>query len=232
MLTKKSGYFESEFDVTDNLCRKVLAEALAKGGDFADLYFEHTISNYVILEDGKVNQAYCDVSLGVGIRTVKGDQVGYGFTQELTEKSMLAAASTAATIADASPNEPAGEFVKSKFKNHYPLEKLFSSVPFESKLPIVQSTNDKCFDLSPLIVKVNVGFHDEQKRVMVVTSDGTKTEDILPLNFLYASVVAEKRRQTRKSILESRRPERLLLLQSGGSQRSRQGSCGSSPCSL
>ena len=74
---KKAGYFESEFGITDSLCRRVLAEALSKGGDFADLYFEHTIGNWVILEDGKVNQAYCDVALGVGIRTVKGDQVGY-----------------------------------------------------------------------------------------------------------------------------------------------------------
>lgn len=188
----KNGYFESEFGITDGMCRKVLAEALSKGGDFADLYFEHTISNYVILEDGKVNRAFCDVSLGVGIRTVKGDQVGYGFTQELTPKSMMAAASTAATIADASPNEPAGEFVESKFKNHYPMDKLLTSVPFESRVPIVQKTNDKCFDLSPLIIKVNAGLNDEQKRIMVVTSDGKKAEDLLPRGFLYASVVAEK----------------------------------------
>jgi TldD protein len=189
---KNTGYFESEFGIADSMCRKVLGEALSRGGDFADLYFEHTISNYVILEDGKVNQAYCDVALGVGIRTVKGDQVGYGFTQELTDKSMMAAASTAATIADASPNEPAGEFIRPQFKNHYPLEKLFTSVPFESRLPLVQSTNDKCFALSPLIIKVNAGFNDTQKRVMVVTSDGAKSEDLLPLNYLFASVTAEK----------------------------------------
>ena len=107
----EKGYFESTFGITDDLCRRVLATALSKGGDYADLYFEHTIRNWVMLEDGKVNQAYSDVALGVGIRTVKGDQVGYGFTQELTEKSMSAAASTAATIADAKPNEPAGQFV-------------------------------------------------------------------------------------------------------------------------
>jgi len=198
-MAKKTGYFESEFGITDSLCRNVLAEALSKGGDFADLYFEHTISNYVILEDGKVNQAYCDVALGVGIRTVKGDQVGYGFTQEMTEKSMMAAASTAATIADASPSKPAGKFVKPRFKNHYPLEKLLSSVPFESKLLIVQSANDKCFALSPLIVKVNAGFHDKQKRVMVVTSDGVKSEDLLPKNYLSASVVAEKNGKRERS---------------------------------
>lgn len=188
----KAGYFESEFGISDELCQKVLAKALSKGGDFADLYFEHTIGNWVILEDGKVNRAYCDVTLGVGIRTVKGDQVGYGFTQELNEASMLAAAATAATIANSNPKKPAGKFVSLKYTNHYPLKKLLTSVPLESKLPLVQSVNDQCFALSSEIVKVNAGFHDQQKQMMVVTSDGTKAEDLLPRNFLYATVVAEK----------------------------------------
>ena len=106
----KSGYFEHEFGISDKLCQKILAQALSKGGDFADLFFEHTISNWLILEDGKVNRAYSDVSLGVGIRTVRGDQVGYGFTQELTKNSMLNAAATAATIASAGTTEPADKF--------------------------------------------------------------------------------------------------------------------------
>ncbi|MFB0566643.1 MAG: TldD/PmbA family protein [Candidatus Aminicenantaceae bacterium] len=186
------GYFEREFGITDSVCQKVLAEALAKGGDFADLFFEHTISNWLILEDGKVNRAYSDVALGVGIRTVKGDQVGYGFTQELTEKSMLNAASTAATIASAGAKKPSGKFAWLETKNYYPLKTLLTSVPLESKLPLVQSVNDKCFALSPLIAKVNAGYYDQQKRILVVTSDGTKAEDLQPRNYLYASVVAEK----------------------------------------
>ncbi len=120
------GYFEKEFGITDSICQKVLAEALSKGGDFADLYFEHTISNSVRLEDGKVNRAYSNVALGVGIRTVKGDQVGYGFTQELTENSMLKAASTAATIASAEAKKPAGKFVHLKMKNYYTRLRLCS----------------------------------------------------------------------------------------------------------
>lgn len=188
----KPGYFEAGFGITDSLCQKVLARALSRGGDFADLYFEHTIGNQVILEDGKVNQAYSNVALGVGIRTVKGDQVGYGYTQELTEQSMLAAAATAATIANSTRTRPAREFVQLKTKNYYPLETLLTSVPLSSKLPIVQSVNDKCLALSSLLVKVNAGFADQQKRILIVTSDGTKVEDLLPSNYLFAQVVAEK----------------------------------------
>jgi TldD protein len=194
-----AGYFEREFGITEAMCRKVLAEALAKGGDFADLFFEHTISNYLILEDGKVNRAASDVALGAGIRTVKGDQVGYGFTQDLTEKAMLAAAATAATIADASGKKPAGKFTPLKTKNYYPVNTLFSAVPLETKLPLVQSVNDKCFARSPLVLKVNVVFHDQQKRILVVTSDGVKAEDLQPRSYMTATVVAEKNGKRERS---------------------------------
>ena len=209
------GYFESEFGISDGLCRKVLAEALAKGGDFADLYFEHTISNYLMLEDGQVNRAACDVALGVGIRTVKGDQVGYGFTQDFGEKGMLAAASTAATIADAKATGPAGEFIPLKTGSFYPMATLFTSVPLGSKLPIVQSTNDRCFALSPLVTKVSVMFHDQQKRLMIVTSDGVKAEDLQPRIVPQCRRRRRKERPARAVRLEHRRLQGVLLLHPG-----------------
>jgi TldD protein len=192
-------YFQNEFGVTDDLCQKVLAKALSKGGDFADLYFEHTISNWVGLEDGKVNRAYGDISLGVGIRTVKGDQVGYGYTQELTAESMLAAAATAATIADASATTPAGQYLMPTHGNFYQLDTLLTRVPLDSKVPLVQAVNDRCFGLSPLVNKVNATFHDQQKRILIVTSDGVKIEDLQPRTYLAASVTAEKNGKRERS---------------------------------
>jgi TldD protein len=186
------GYFEAEFGITDAICRKLLAEAMSKGGDFADLYFEHTLSNWVILQDGQVNQAYGNVDLGIGIRTVKGDQVGYGFTQDLTAKAMLAAASTAATIADSPARPVAPQFAKIKAGDYYPTTTLFTAVSVSSKVPVVQAVNDRCLDRSRLIVKVECGLHDQQKRIMVVTSEGKIAEDLQPRSYLFASVVAEK----------------------------------------
>jgi TldD protein len=187
-----AGYFESEFGITDALCSRILAKALSKGGDFADLFFEHSIVNNVGLEDGQVNRAYSEVSLGVGIRTVKGDQVGYGYTQDLTEKAMTAAAATAATIADLGKTRPASRFTALKTANYYPMNGLLSDIPLASKVPLVQSVNDKCFALSSLVLKVTCGFNDTQRRILVVTSDGGKAEDIQPKSYLSANVVAEK----------------------------------------
>jgi TldD protein len=188
----EAGYFEREFGISDALCRKILETALSKGGDFADLFFEHTVSNWIVLEDGKVNRAVSDIALGAGIRTVKGDPVGYGFTQDLSEKAMTTAAATAATIASGTAGKPAAESVPVKFPGYYALEKPLSAVPLENKLPLVQSINEKCFSLSPQIIKVNSTFHDQERRILIMTSDGRKAEDLQPRSYLTAFVVAEK----------------------------------------
>ena len=39
------------FGVTENDLQKVMSAALEKGGDYVDLFFEHTFSNYVGLQD-------------------------------------------------------------------------------------------------------------------------------------------------------------------------------------
>ena len=41
-------------------------------------------------------------------------------------------------------------------------------------------------------MKVNAGFSNAFKRVLIVTSDGIMAEDIIPSGFIYASVVAER----------------------------------------
>ncbi len=189
---ERPGYFEREFGITDALCRRVLADALAKGGDFADLFFEHTVANYLTLEDGKVSRAYCEVALGVGIRTVKGDQVGYGFTQRLEEKAMREAARTAATIAAGAPTTPAGTLSRLTLADTYPIERLFTEVPMTSRVALVQSVHEKCFSRSPLVVKVTAQYHDSTKRILVVTSEGRKAEDLQPRSYLATTVVLEK----------------------------------------
>ena len=186
------NYFLKEFGIDESLCQRLLAKALSKGGDFADLYFEYSVSNYLGLEDGKVNKSYGNITLGVGIRTVKGDQIGYGFTQELTEPSMMSAAATASTLCDMKPTAVAASFNRLKTGNYYPVALDFNGIPADAKLPLLQNINQKCFSLSPEVVKVNAGFQSSAKRVLIATSDGVMSQDLIPSGFVYASVVAER----------------------------------------
>jgi TldD protein len=105
---------------------------------------------------------------------------------------MLKAAAVAATIASGGKTAAVASLSWMKPPDYYPLKKLLTDVPLAAKLPLVQGVNDRCFALSPLVIKVNASFHDQQKRIMVVTSDGTKAEDLQPRDYLTAFVIAEK----------------------------------------
>ncbi|HLN21634.1 MAG TPA: TldD/PmbA family protein [Bacteroidales bacterium] len=185
------NYFLNEFGIDESLCRKLLEKALSKGGDFADLYFEFKVSNNLGLEDGKVTQSAGNISLGMGVRTVKGDQTGYGFTQDLTEESMMSAATTASTICALSATFPS-QFQRMPVGNYYPLEPDFNGIQAKSKLPLLQDLNQKCFSLSPEIVKVSASFSSSLKRMYIVTSDGVETEDIIPHGYISANVTADR----------------------------------------
>lgn len=78
---------------------KVLTACLAKGADFADLFFEYRISSDLSFEEDKVKSARRGIVQGVGIRAVKGDQIGFAFSEDLTLEKMLEAAAAAAAIA-------------------------------------------------------------------------------------------------------------------------------------
>jgi TldD protein len=92
-------YFADAFGIDEGIIRNAMQVAMGRGGEFADLYFQHQVGNYLLLEDGIVNRAYSSVDLGVGVRVVVGNQTGFAFTEELTRESIQKAAETAASIA-------------------------------------------------------------------------------------------------------------------------------------
>ena len=49
------------FKVSESDLKKVLTAALEKGGDYADLYFEHSYRNNIGLQDGAVNRASSNI---------------------------------------------------------------------------------------------------------------------------------------------------------------------------
>ena len=93
-----SDYFASKFGITRDVIDRVLGRALSRGGDWGELFFEHTRRGTVALLDGKVTQAYSGVELGMGVRCVCGEQAGYGYSESFLPEDLLAAADAAADL--------------------------------------------------------------------------------------------------------------------------------------
>lgn len=186
------GYF-SRFGVTGRMIQEALSAALARGGDFADVFFQHKIGADLALEDGAVNRAYASVELGVGVRVVKGDQTGYGYTEELTAEALVAAARTAAAIADGPTRPgPVALHVVPPGASRYPLVRPWEEVRPEEKLPLLVALEQRAFAADPRIKKVNVHLRDETGAILIADSRGRLVEDVQPMTLLSLSCVAEQ----------------------------------------
>jgi TldD protein len=66
--------------ISKALALKVLNEALATGGDYAEIYLEQNDSQAVTLENGKVETNGNHRSYGAGIRILNDLKSVYGYT--------------------------------------------------------------------------------------------------------------------------------------------------------
>jgi TldD protein len=192
----KIVYF-ARFGVDERMIREVLAAALSRGGDYADVFFQHKVSRTLAVEDGEVNRAYASADLGAGVRVVRGDQTGYAYTEDLTLDALKSAASTAAAIADG-PARAAPESFRAdpgsagKFPDRYRLVRPWEEVRAEEKLPLLTALNERTFKADARIKKVSLGIADEYGAVLIAESNGRLVEDIQPMTQMWLSCVAEQ----------------------------------------
>src|SRR5215813_8093721 len=123
MATDAIKFFFDRHNLTNGDIDKLLAAALARGGDYADLYFEYRVANAVNIEEQIVKQAAKSIAQGVGVRVIVGDKTGYAYTDEITFKAIARAAQTASHIARSGGSKQiAGVNVTPNILNLYPVE--------------------------------------------------------------------------------------------------------------
>jgi TldD protein len=198
LVAVSAGYFEA-FGLTTPLLQRVIAKGLSRGADFCEVFVQHRVNHWLGMQDGAVNQAYARVELGAGVRVLKGDATGYAFCEDLREEALLAAAATAASVADGpariTPQALAAATVASRYAVNVP----WTDIGVDKKLPLVQQAEAKAKTADSRIVKVKVFLEDETARILVADSEGRLIEDDQPMTSLYVSCVAEHKGRTETS---------------------------------
>src|SRR5260370_2074376 len=93
------SFFASRFNITERDLERYLDEALSRGVDYADLYFEYIATSSISMDESIVKSATQGVSLGIGVRVISGERTGYAYSDDLSPEKILKAAKTAACIA-------------------------------------------------------------------------------------------------------------------------------------
>src|SRR5258707_13316155 len=115
------SFFASRFNITERDLERYLDEALSRGGDYADLYFEYIATSSISMDETIVKSATQGVSLGVGVRVISGERTGYAYSDDLSPEKLLKAARVAACIAAGPAHVEKSPLEEGTRRNLYPV---------------------------------------------------------------------------------------------------------------
>ncbi|HZT71367.1 MAG TPA: metalloprotease TldD [Terriglobia bacterium] len=192
MATNDRFFFE-RYGLSQRDLERYLAEALSAGGDYADLYFEHTTSTSLLIDESLIKSAQEGISVGCGVRVLAGEQTGYAYTDDLSPEKILKAARTAARIASGPASvSTVGLSSVQVPQNLYPVALPSTDRALRDKLELVRRADIAARAYDPRITQVRVSYADQSRHVLLAGSDGRIVTDFQPLVRLSVSVIAQE----------------------------------------
>ncbi|MCU0287231.1 MAG: metallopeptidase TldD-related protein [Acidobacteria bacterium] len=191
MSSEIQGYFK-RFEVNRNIINRVLAAGLEKGGDYCDLFFQSSVDNSIILEDGLVDKACTCRDCGVGIRVIKGVQTGYSYSEDIAPQPMIMAAKKAASIANEHKFLTPARLFSYSPPNYYSLKSPLEDIAIHKKISLLLEINKHIFSLDHRIIKTKIEFYDCSSYILIATSEGRMTYDYRPMIQVLVSCVAQQ----------------------------------------
>jgi TldD protein len=179
--------------VDPRTAEKLLAIALSGGGDYADLFFEYRAAGGLAFDEGILKSASRGVSMGLGVRVMKGDATGYAYVEELEWEPMKRAAETAAQIASGGgARAPIAAKGFSSNPARYELQRVTIDVPGLEKRKLLERAAAEAHAFDKRIAKVEASLAEEIREILVVTSEGKMSHDVQPMVRFSVRVIAEQ----------------------------------------
>ena len=191
-LTGVDRFFFQRYGLQQSDLERYLTAALSEGGEYADLYFEHTTVSSVLLDESLVKTATEGISMGCGVRVLAGEQTGYAYSDDLAPEKILKVARIAARIASGPARvSTVGLSTASPPHNFYPVASPSTEHDLSEKLELVARADRAARAYDSRIREVRVGYADQVRHVLVAGSDGRVVADFQPLVRLSVFIIAK-----------------------------------------
>ncbi|MDF1781612.1 MAG: metalloprotease TldD [Alcanivoracaceae bacterium] len=172
--------------------QNVLNSALGVKADYADLYFQHSMHESWVLEDGVVRDGSFNLERGVGVRVVSGDKTGFAYSDEIEMPALQQAASAARAIAQQGQNKKVPILLPVKSPVLYSTDNPLHGWQAEKKIELLKQLDALARSLDPAVKEVSASLNAVHDVIMVVASDGTLASDVRPLVRVNVSVIVER----------------------------------------
>jgi TldD protein len=168
---------------------RIVSEALA-GADDGEIFLEYSLSESLVLDDGRLKSAAFDTAQGFGLRAVAGEATGYSHASELSEDAMHRAARTVQAVRAGHSGTLAEAPVGTNL-SLYTEDNPLTGVPFEVKVKLLTDIDAYLRTKDDRVHQVMASLSGSWQAVRIVRADGSHAADVRPLVRLNISVVAK-----------------------------------------
>jgi TldD protein len=176
------------------LLQATLTRALARGGDFAEIFVEDRDGLTLRLEDRRLEQVSGGRELGAGVRLLSGEHTYYAYTDELDEAALAAAADAvaAALRAAGSPGSVVELGAVRRDRGEHPVAIPPHEVEVTRKAALVHAADDEARAVGADVAQVIASYADARQDVLIVNSLGEAVRETRTRLRLSVQVVARR----------------------------------------
>ncbi|MCB1582094.1 MAG: metalloprotease TldD [Marinicella sp.] len=167
----------------------MLGDALATGGDFADLYFQSSRLESWVLENQQVKSGSHSIDRGVGIRINQGEKTGFAYTDALNKQSISEAVKTARSIARSHADHQGINLRTNSIHELYTPQDVLTGVDNQAIIELLNQMDVMARKRDSRVKKVVCSLVSSQEEIMVAATDGVFAVDIRPMVKLSIQVI-------------------------------------------
>jgi len=176
--------------ITKNKVFDLISSLSETGGEYCDLYFQYSVSESWLLDDGIVKDGSYNISHGIGTRCVKDDKTGFAYSDDLNIKAIQNAIDFAKGISDSQKNKKISQIRQAKYTPKYPSKSPLDSLTSKEKVNLLRQINSIARK-DPKVTQVSASLAGAYTEVMIASSDGVYQMDCRPMIRLSVSVIVE-----------------------------------------
>jgi TldD protein len=177
--------------IDGDVAQRLLRVALEQGGDYADLFFEYSVSGSYAYDEQILKSARRAVSMGLGVRVMKGDATGYAYCEDFAYDTMKRAAQTAAQIASGGQLVAPLAVTLRDTPSRYSVPEESLGVDGVAKKALLERADRAARASDPRVVRVDASFSESVREILIANSLGHMARDRQPLIRFGVHVIVE-----------------------------------------
>jgi TldD protein len=176
------------FDTDEAGLRSIVADSLS-GADDGELYVEHSQSESLTFDNGRLKGGSFNTDQGFGLRAVAGEAVGYAHAGDLSVAALKRASEAVGAVTRGYSGSYAAAPARTN-KRHYGEENPIGAPSFEEKVTLLGEIDAYLRARDPKVRQVTASISASWQVVEILRADGHRVRDIRPMTRLNISVVA------------------------------------------